>query len=124
MHFFKTLLNCDNQSFQEYFTEKVCFHESLFTYNGKALGAESSARGYFVEKKNSFFQKGFWRNKSYWRTIFQEAAPGTLAKCKMRHIPTRLDSLWTLATVAKRSILHMAGVLKQRLVTKANGDRY
>ena len=29
----KTLQNCDNQSFQEYFTEKVPFNENLFTYN-------------------------------------------------------------------------------------------
>ena len=57
--FIKTLKNCDNQSFQEYFTEKACFNESLFTYNGKALGAESSARGCFVEKKILYFRKVF-----------------------------------------------------------------
>ena len=37
MHFLiKTLQNCDNQIFQEYFTEKVCFNENLFTYNGNS----------------------------------------------------------------------------------------
>ena len=94
MHFFiKTLKNCDSQSFQEYFTEKVCFNESLFTYNGKALGLESSTRGCFIEKKILYFRNFFWQNKSYWRTVFQEAASGTLAKYKMEHFPTRLDSL-------------------------------
>ena len=60
MHFFiKTLQNCDNQSFQENSTEKVCFNESLFLYNGKALGAESSTTGCFVEKKILYFWKAF-----------------------------------------------------------------
>ena len=60
MHFFiKTLQNCDNQSFQENSTEKVCFNESLFLYNGKALGAESSTTGCSVEKKILYFWKAF-----------------------------------------------------------------
>ena len=33
-------MNCDNQSFQIYFTEKVCFSENLLTYNEKTLDAE------------------------------------------------------------------------------------
>ena len=63
---------------------KVCLHII------KALGVESSARG--CRKENTLFQKHFWQNKSYWRTIFQEAASGILAKYKMEHFPTRLDS--------------------------------
>ena len=86
--------NFNNQPFQEYSTEKVCSNKSLFIYNrynGKALGAESSARGCFVKKKYFIserflvkqiywriifqevaFQKSFWWSKSYWRIIFQE----------------------------------------------------
>ena len=77
----------------------------------------------FCRKENTLFQKGFWQNNSYWRIIFQQAAPGTLAKYKMEPFAAGLDSLWTLATAAKSSILNMAGVLKPRLVTKANGNR-
>ena len=47
----------------------------------------------FGRKENAIFQKGFWQNNLYWRIIFQEAAPGTLAKYKMEHFATRLDSL-------------------------------
>ena len=102
MHFFiKTLQNCDNQSFQEYFTEKVCFNESLFTYNEKALNHLFED---VLSKRKYFFQKGFWRNKSSQGTIFQEAAPGTLTRYKMEHFSTRLGSLETLASVAKSSI--------------------
>ena len=74
-------------------------------------------------KENTLFQKDFWQNNSYWRTIFQETAQETLAEYKMEHYPTRIDSLLTLVTVAKSSILNMTGVLKPRLVTKANGNR-
>ena len=77
----------------------------------------------FCRKENTIFQKGFWQNNSYWRIIFQEEAPGTLAKYKMEHFATGLDSLHMLATVTKSRILNMAGVLKPRLVTKANGNR-
>ena len=77
----------------------------------------------FRWKENTLFLKGFWRNKSYWRIIFLETDPGTLAKYNIEHFASRLDSLQTLATVAKSSTLYMAGVLKRRLVTKANGDR-
>ena len=47
----------------------------------------------FCRKENTVFRKGFWRNNSYWRSIFQEAAPGTLAKYKMEHFAAGLDSL-------------------------------
>ena len=74
-------------------------------------------------KENTLFQRDFWQNNSYWRTIFQKTAQETLAEYKMEHYPTRIDSLLTLVTVAKSSILNMTGVLKPRLVTKANGNR-
>ena len=41
----------------------------------------------------------------------------------MEHLATRFDGWQKLATVAKSSALDMAGVLKLRQVTKANGDR-
>ena len=57
MHFLiKTLQNCDNQSFQEYFTEKVPFNENLFTYN---VNSKRWIRWYFVEKKILYFRKVF-----------------------------------------------------------------
>ena len=47
-------------------SECVCKHfqlnhirTSYIFHNGKALGAESSARGCFVEKKILYFRKGF-----------------------------------------------------------------
>ena len=46
----------------------------------------------FCRKENTVFRKGFWRNNSYWRIIFQEA-PGTLAKYEMEHFATGLNSL-------------------------------
>ena len=130
MHFFiKTLQNCDNQSFQEYFTEKVCFNESLFTYNGKALVAESSARGCFVEKKILCFRKVFgeinhigrlfskrWLQEPLqdirWSTFQQD-----LTGCRRQLLSQRAPSLHMAGS------LHIAGVLKPHLVTKANGDR-
>ena len=65
----------------------MCFNESLFTNDGKALGAESSARGCFVEKKILYFRKAFGE-----KIILEDYFPGTVAKCKMKHFPTRLDS--------------------------------
>ena len=104
MNFFiKTLQNCDNQSFQEYFREKVCFNESLFTYNGKkALGVESSARGCFVEKKILYFRNVFGETNHIGGLFSKGRLQEPLQK--MEHFPTRLNSLQTLATVAKSSI--------------------
>ena len=50
-----------------------CFNENLFTYNGKTLYVESSARGYYI-KENTLLQ----RNNSCCRIIFPEADRGTL----------------------------------------------
>ena len=96
----------------------------MFTYNRKTLDAESSARGSFVEKKILYFRK-VCRETTHIGGLFfkRRAAPGTFAKYKMEHFATRLESLWTLPTVAKSTILNMAGVLKPRLVTKPNGNR-
>ena len=103
MHFFiKTLQNCHNNLFKNTVQKmsasmKVCLQimEKLWTLNHLLED---------VLLKNTLFQKDFWRNESYWRTIFQEAAPGILAIYKIEHFPTRLDSLQTLDTVAKISM--------------------
>ena len=102
--FIKMLQTCDNQSPQEYFTEKVCINESLLRIIEKVQALNHLLEDVLSKKENTLFQKCFWRNKLYWRTAFQEAASGTLAKYKMEHFPTRLDSLQMLATVAKSSI--------------------
>ena len=44
-------------------------------------------------KENTLFQRDFWQNNSYWRTILQKTAQETLAEYKMEHYPTRIDSL-------------------------------
>ena len=51
----------------------------IFTYNGKTVDDESSARGSFVKKKILCFRKVFGETSHIIvRIIFPEANPGTL----------------------------------------------
>ena len=77
---------------------KVCLHTM------QKLQAFNHLLEDVCRKENTLFQKRLWQKKSYQRTLFQEAVSGTLAKYKMEHFLTILDSLQTLATVAKSSI--------------------
>ena len=120
MHFLiKTLQNCDNQSFQQYFTEKVCFNESTI----EKLHALNHLLDDVLSKRKYFISETFLVKQVILEDCFPRGASGTLAKYRMEHFPTRLDSWQTLATVARAPPLHMAGVLKPPLVTKTTGDR-
>ena len=83
---------------------KVCFYimEKLYALN-HLLQDVLSKRKYFISERLSVKQ--------------------IILEDWIEHFATRLDSLQTLPTVAKSFALDMAGVLKCRLVTKANGDR-
>ena len=121
--FIKTLQNCDNQSFQEYFTEKVCFNESLFTYNRKALGIESSARGCFVENKILYFRNIFGKTNHIGGLFSERRLQEPLQNIRWSTFQQNLTACSHQLLLQKAPSLHMAGVLKPRLVTKTNGDR-
>ena len=96
---------------------KVCLHiiEKLHALNHLLEDV--------LSKRKYFFSETFLVKQIILEDCFPRGASGTLAKYRMEHFPTRLDSLQTLATVARAPSLHMAGVLKPRLVTKTTGDR-
>ena len=117
MHFFiKTLQNCDNQSFQEYFTEKVCFNESLFTYNGKALVVELSARGCFVEKKILYFRNVFGKTNHIGGLFSKRRLQEPLQNIRWSTFQQDLTACRRQLLLLRAPSLHMAIVLKPRLV--------
>ena len=117
MHFFiKTLQNCDNQSFQEYSTEKVCFNESLFTYNGKALGVESSARGCFIEKKILYFRNVFGETNHIGGLFSKRWLQEPLQNIRWSTFQQDLTACRRQLLSQRAPSLHMAIVLKPRLV--------
>ena len=49
-HFiYQEVLECDNQFFEQYSTEKFCFNENLFTYS-RTLDGELTSEGCFEKK--------------------------------------------------------------------------
>ena len=72
-----------------------CFNENLFTYNGKTLYVESSARGYFVKKEILYSSETTLVVELFSQRRIEEPCKidGEKPCKKMGHFATRLDNL-------------------------------